>query len=185
MKAALSCAILSVALSLLCCVNAASVDFTFDTCISPALKVRGGVRSAICGAEGSDAVAFRGDDKRYVETRFYYMPTGGTVSFAHKLGSDSSTSGCENTDRGEGVVLEINRYSSRTENDIGWVAVWNSNSNQTKYKGSMQQVSVSIPASNEYDKVQMRWRQLDDDGKGYDAWSLDSITITGEHQVYP
>ena len=146
-----------------------SLSYSFDSCTSPRLTVSGAHRSSVCGGyQGSPALTFKGGSgTRQVTTQYVSMPSGGVVTFYHRLGSGGS---CETVDSGEGVVMEYQRSGSTS-----WTQLFSSNSNLAYYK-TMRRVSVSVSGGGSF---RFRWRQLGHSGSSYDHWMVDQIQITG------
>jgi hypothetical protein len=154
-------------------------EYMFDSCISDDLDVDNGKLDDVCGGFGSTtALTFRSSGTRKVRTDYMHMPNGGSVSFLHRLGHEDSRYGCESVDRGEGVVLEVKRGDSLTGHKDDYTVLWSSNSNRSFYMDAMRPVTVAIPASMSYDMLKLRWRQLSNSGRGYDAWMIDSVIIS-------
>ena len=160
--------------------------FTFDYCISMvALAPLNAVQDSACGFVGVNALWFSGDGPRQLTTEVMHMPMDGKVSFVLRLGHDSSSSGCEEVDYGEGVVFEVRRLGDYHGAHVvqDWLVVWDSNTVLSYYKSAMRQVDVPIavllnfPASESF--VQFRWRQVDHSGGSFDNWMVDEIQIDG------
>lgn len=123
-----------------------------------------------CGFQSSSmALHFSGSGNRNVATKALDVSNGGRISFYLKFGTlTGSSSGCENVDNGEDVVLE---YSA---NNGPWS---NIKTYDTEAYTSFSLIQEDIPAGAKTSSTIFRWRQLSHSGSTWDNWAIDDVLV--------
>jgi minor extracellular protease Epr len=123
-----------------------------------------------CGQQSSPyALHFTGAGNRQASTQSLDVSKGGKVTFYLMFGTQSSSSGCENADNREDVVLE---YS--TNSGSSWTLI---NTYDTEAFTSFTLIQEDIPTEAETTSTMFRWRQVRHSGGNWDNWAIDDVLI--------
>lgn len=130
--------------------------------------IQNGTADVTCGSVSGNALYFNGSGDRSAETNPVSAGLNSNLQFDLFIAA-SSTTGCEDADPGEEVVLEY-------QNTLGgWV---NIATYSTTAFGTFTTVTEPVPAAAQSASAKFRWRQLSNTGNNFDNWAIDNVSIT-------